>query len=56
MTDDKITLRALLEKGSDATFLREMIGPRVRPKAGPRTSFAAQRQRARYMTLETILR
>jgi transposase-like protein len=26
MTDDKITLRALLEKGSDATFLREMIG------------------------------
>jgi transposase-like protein len=31
MTDDKIALRALLEKGSDATFLREMI------------SFAAQR-------------
>jgi putative transposase len=26
MTDDKIALRALLEKGSDATFLREMIG------------------------------
>src|SRR3977135_213625 len=26
MTDEKITLRALLEKGSDATFLREMIG------------------------------
>ena len=26
MTDDKITLRALLEKGSDTTFLREMIG------------------------------
>ena len=26
MTDDKIVLRALLEKGSDATFLREMIG------------------------------
>ena len=26
MTDDKITLRQLLEKGSDATFLREMIG------------------------------
>ncbi len=26
MTDDKITLRELLEKGSDATFLREMIG------------------------------
>ncbi|MGI4796461.1 MAG: IS256 family transposase, partial [Janthinobacterium lividum] len=25
MTDDKIALRALLEKGSDATFLREMI-------------------------------
>src|SRR5438552_4973131 len=24
--DDKIALRALLEKGSDATFLREMIG------------------------------
>ena len=26
MTDDKIALRALLEKRSDATFLREMIG------------------------------
>ena len=26
MTDDTIALRALLEKGSDATFLREMIG------------------------------
>ena len=26
MTDDKTALRALLEKGSDATFLREMIG------------------------------
>jgi putative transposase len=26
MTDDKITLGALLEKSSDATFLREMIG------------------------------
>ena len=26
MTDNKIALRALLEKGSDATFLREMIG------------------------------
>ena len=26
MTDDKIALRALLEKGSDATFLREIIG------------------------------
>src|SRR5690606_20408747 len=26
MTDDKIALRALLEKGPDATFLREMIG------------------------------
>ncbi len=26
MTDDKMALRALLEKGSDATFLREMIG------------------------------
>ena len=26
MTEDKITLRVLLEKGSDATFLREMIG------------------------------
>jgi putative transposase len=25
MTDDKIALRALLEKGSDTTFLREMI-------------------------------
>jgi putative transposase len=37
MTDDKIALRALLEKGSDAIFLREMIG------------FAAQR----LMELET---
>jgi hypothetical protein len=26
MTDDKIALRELLEKGSDKTFLREMIG------------------------------
>ena len=26
MTDDRITLREHLEKGSDATFLREMIG------------------------------
>jgi hypothetical protein len=26
ITDDKIALRELLEKGSDATFLREMIG------------------------------
>ena len=37
MTDDRIALRELLEKGSDATFLREMIG------------FAAQR----LMELET---
>jgi putative transposase len=37
MTDDKIALRALMEKGSDMTFLREMIG------------FAAQR----LMELET---
>ena len=37
MTDDKIALRELLEKGSDASFLREMIG------------FAAQR----LMQLET---
>ena len=37
MTDDKIALRALLKKGSDTTFLREMIG------------FAAQR----LMELET---
>ena len=26
MTDDKIALCKLLEKGSDATFLRETIG------------------------------
>ena len=39
MTEDKIALRTLLEKGSDATFLREMIG------------FAAQR----LMELETDL-
>ena len=37
MTDDRIALRELLEKGSDASFLREMIG------------FAAQR----LMELET---
>jgi len=37
MTDEKIALRTLMEKGSDATFLREMIG------------FAAQR----LMELET---
>ena len=37
MTDDKIALRERLEKGSDTTFLREMIG------------FAAQR----LMELET---
>src|SRR5438552_2151900 len=37
MTDDKIALRTLLEKGSDATFLRQMLG------------FAAQR----LMELET---
>jgi transposase-like protein len=37
MTDDKIALRELLEKGSDVSFLREMIG------------FAAQR----LMELET---
>ena len=37
MTDDKIALRELLEKGSDTTWLREMIG------------FAAQR----LMELET---
>jgi len=37
MTEDKMALRALLEKGSDTTFLREMIG------------FAAQR----LMELET---
>ena len=37
MTDDKIALRELLEKGSDTGFLREMIG------------FAAQR----LMELET---
>ncbi|MEJ0017767.1 MAG: hypothetical protein WDN25_14620 [Acetobacteraceae bacterium] len=37
MTDDTIALRALLEKGSDTTLLREMIG------------FAAQR----LMELET---
>ena len=48
MTDEKIAHQGLLEKSSDATLLREMIGPRVRPRAGPRTSFAAQR----LMTLE----
>jgi putative transposase len=40
MTDDKIALRALLEKGSDTTFLREMI------------AFAAER----VMELETDTR
>jgi hypothetical protein len=33
MTDGKISVRELLEKGSDATFLREMIGfGRERPQ------------------------
>ena len=45
MTDDRIALRELLEKGSDATFLREMIGfaaqrlmelESERPDAAPR--------------------
>jgi hypothetical protein len=26
MTDDKIVIRQMPEKGSDATFLRELIG------------------------------
>ena len=43
MTEDMMDLRALLEKHTDADMLRDMIGPRVRPKAGPRTSFAARR-------------
>jgi len=35
MTDDKIALRALLEKGSDATFEREMIGFAEGPSGQP---------------------
>jgi hypothetical protein len=35
MTDDKIALRELLEKGSDATFLREMIGFAAQHRAAP---------------------
>ena len=35
MTDDKIALRALLEKGSDATFQREMIGFAEGPSGQP---------------------
>ena len=37
MTDDRIALRALLEKGADATFLREMLLswlPRAAPNGG----------------------
>jgi hypothetical protein len=34
MTDDKIALRTLLEKGSDTTFLREMIGFAARAADG----------------------
>jgi putative transposase len=40
LTDEMMALRAMLEKGTDADLLREMIG------------FAVQR--ARSMTLETI--
>ena len=40
MTDDKIALHALLEKSSDASMLREMIGTvsaaRILPKLGVR--------------------
>lgn len=37
MTDDKSALRELLEKGSDATFLREMIGFAARRLMGLET-------------------
>ena len=36
MTDDKIALRELLEKGSDTTALREMIGFAVQPGSNRR--------------------
>ena len=71
MTDDRIALRELLEKGSDASFLREMIGfaaqrlmelesdglcgaahgERSAERVNQRNGY---RERARYMTLETI--
>jgi hypothetical protein len=50
MTDDMIALRELLEKGSDATLLREMIGfaaqrlmeLEARRRAAPATASAAR--------------
>jgi hypothetical protein len=43
MTDERIALRELLEKGSDATFLREMIG------------FAAQRDLEAPIAVKALL-
>ena len=50
MTDDKIALRALLEKGSDATFLREMIGFAAERlmAAGDRGAVRGRRRRAQH--------
>ena len=43
MTNDKIALRALLEKGSDATFLHEMIGFAAEGFARPRVEVQRHR-------------
>ena len=61
MTDDTIALRALLEKGSDASVLREMIGfaahrlmeLETEARAGPRTASAAQTARCSATAIAT---
>jgi putative transposase len=46
MTDDKIALRTLLEKGCDATFLREMIGFAAQRLMEERSSVRRRARRA----------
>lgn len=41
MSDDRIVLRHLLEKGSDATFLRKMIGVAARRRMGSKVGEVA---------------
>lgn len=41
MTDERIALRELLEKGSDATFLRHLDTSNYRPLLGPASRIAA---------------
>jgi hypothetical protein len=44
MTDDKIALRQMLEQGSGATFLREMIGFAAQRLMGKRPFSTALRR------------